>query len=135
MIFKNYSESASLLAQKIQSEQLQNPMLVYIDHDDQPYCQLVAQNLNLPLSYLPDLISNLPATPNVIILDSGQTSAQEYNEFTDIIRKKLPIVQITLAIPVIPTAEETTLKSLCDRLLTLHVEPLFFSIDQFYETH
>lgn len=135
MIFKNYSESASLLAQKIQSEQLQNPMLVYIDHDDQPYCQLVAQNLNLPLSYLPDLISNLPATPNIIILDSGQTSAQEYNEFTDIIRKKLPTAQITLAVPIVPASEENTFKTLCDRLLTLHVEPLFFSIDQFYETH
>lgn len=135
MIFKNPAESASLLAQKIQSEQLQNPMLVYIDRDDQAYCRLVAQNLNLPLSYLPDLISNLPATPNIIILDSGQTSAQEYNEFTDIIRKKLSTTQITLAIPVIPTAEETTLKSLCDRLLTLHIEPLFFSIDQFYEAH
>jgi hypothetical protein len=135
MIFKNPAESASLLAQKIQSEQLQNPMLVYIDQDDQAYCRLVAQNLNLPLSYLPDLISNLPSTSNLIILDSGQTSAQEYNEFTDIIRKKLPTTQITLAIPIIPASEETTLKSLCDRLLTLHIEPLFFSIDQFYEAH
>lgn len=136
MIFKNQSESASLLAQKINDEGIaQSSLITYIDLDDKNYCQQIANNLSLKLEYLPDLIRDkfTFTLPNLIIADSGQTRGQEYNEFTDLIRKISPTIRIYLAIPVIPLSEEEVLKQACDSLITLHVEPLFFSLDQFYE--
>lgn len=136
MIFKNPSESASLLAQKIIEEGIaKSSLLTYIDSDDKNYCQLIANNLSLKLMYLPDLIKNKYSftLPNIIIADSGQTRGQEYNEFTDLIRKNNPLVKIYLAIPVIPFSDEQFLKQTSDGLITLHIEPLFFSVDQFYE--
>ncbi|MFA5828231.1 MAG: hypothetical protein WC841_02635 [Candidatus Shapirobacteria bacterium] len=136
MIFKNPSQSASLLAQKIIEEGIaQSSLITYIDSDDKNYCQQIADNLSLKLEYLPNLIRDkfTFALPNLIIADSGQTRGQEYNEFTDLIRKIYPTIRIYLAIPVIPLSEEEVLKQACDSLITLHVEPLFFSLDQFYE--
>ena len=135
MIFKNFSESANLLAQKLKEEGIaESSILTYIDQDDKDYCQLIADNLSLSLLYLPDLIKNkyVFPLPNLIIADSGQTRGQEYNEFTDLIRKISPQTKIYLAIPVIPLSEEDFLKQTADSLITLHVEPLFFSVSQFY---
>ena len=93
MIFKNFSESAQLLAQKIKAEEIATSSIItYIDSDDKDYCQLIANNLSLDLLYLPDLIKNNYSftLPNLIIADSGQTRGQEYNEFTDLLRKISP---------------------------------------------
>lgn len=136
MIFKNYSESATLLAQKIVEEGIaKSSALTYIDTDDKNYCQLIADRLSLKLMYLPDLIKNKYSftLPNLIIADSGQTRGQEYNEFTDLLRKTNPLLKIFIAIPVIPQSDEDFLKQTGDGLITLHTEPLFFSINQFYE--
>lgn len=136
IIFKNPSESASLLAQKIIEEGIaKSSILTYIDSDNKDYCQLIANYLSLELMYLPELIKNKYSftLQNLIIADSGQTRGQEYNEFTDLIRKNHPLVKIYLAIPIIPLSDEKFLKQTSDSLITLHVEPLFFSVDQFYE--
>ena len=136
MIFKNLSESASLLAQKIKDEEITTSSIItYIDPSDKDYCQQIADNLSMNLSYLPNLIKNKYSfpLPNLIIADSGQTRGQEYNEFTDLIRKINPKTKIYLAIPVIPLSEENFLKQTADSLITLHIEPLFFSISQFYK--
>jgi len=138
MIFKNFSESAVLLAQKIKEEGIDHSSVItYIDQDDKDYCQLIADNLSLDLMYLPDLINkNYTFTlPNLIIADSGQTRGQEYNEFIDLLRKTSPKTKIYLAIPIIPASEEEILKQTCDSLITLHVEPLFFSVSQFYKNN
>ena len=136
MIFKNPAESASLLAQKIIGEGIvKSSILTYIDSDDKDYCQLIANHLSLELMYLPDLIENKYSftLPNLIITDSGQTRGQEYNEFTDLLRKTNPLLKIFIAIPIIPQSDEDFLKQTCDGLITLHTESLFFSIKQFYE--
>lgn len=138
MIFQNPTESAKLLAQKIIEEgiDLSKSLLVYIDTEDQKYCQIIADELKIKLNFLPDLILNtqylIPNTKNIIIVDSGNTRGVEYNEFTDKIRSEFPTVDIVLAIPVIPESEEKILKQNCDELLTLYIEPYFFSINQFY---
>lgn len=132
MIFKDKQESATLLAQKIKEElgdNLSSSLFAYIDPDDKNYCELITNQLNQKLIFLPDI---LPDTKYLLILDSGNTHGQEYNEFTDRIRKNYPETQIFLAIPVIPQSEENILKASCDGLITLHIDPLFFSIDQFY---
>jgi len=136
MIFKNPAESARLLSEKISKEGIAtSSTLTYIDAEDKEYCHLLAANLSLELFYLPELIKNNYhfTLPDLIIADSGQTRGQEYNEFTDLIRKTNPHLKIHLAIPVVSQSEEETLKQNADSLITLHVEPLFFSIDQFYE--
>lgn len=137
MIFQNPTESAKLLAQKIIEEgiDIQKSLLVYIDPEDKKYCQIIADELKTNLYFLPDLFQNkdqLTNTKNIIILDSGNTRGVEYNEFTDKLRKDFPTLEIILAIPIIAQSEEEILKSNCDQLLTLGVEPLFFSINQFY---
>lgn len=141
MIFQNPTESAKLLAQKIIEEEidLSKSLLVYIDPDDKQYCQIIANELKTKLNFLPNLLLDtkyqILNTKYLIILDSGNTRGSEYNEFTDQIRKNFPTLEIVLAIPVIAQSEEETLKSNCDELLTLFVEPYFFSLDQFYISH
>lgn len=138
MIFQNLSESAKLLAQKIIEEgiDIQKSILTYIDPDDQKYCEIIAYELKTKLNFLPDLILNtkhqISNAKYLIIADSGNTRATEYIEFTDKIRKLFPTIKIILSIPVIPESEEKILKENCDQLLTLFVEPYFFSINQFY---
>jgi hypothetical protein len=135
MIFKDRSESAQLLSQKIKEELTSSYLLTYIDSDSQKYCQLIADNLNQKLEFLPELLATgkLKDTPHLIILDDGQTDGQEFNEFTDKIRKEHSLVNITIAVPVIAQSEEKLFQAACDQLLTLVVEPLFFSVNQFYE--
>lgn len=138
MIFKNQQESANLLAQKIKEEvgnDLKNYLFTYIDLEDKNYCELITQELNQELKYLPDLLSKTLNIKNLIILDSGNTNGQEYNEFTDQIRKKYPEIKIIIAVPVIPESEEKLLQSNCDSLIYLHADPLFFSTHQFYESN
>lgn len=138
MIFQNLTESAKLLAQKIIEEgiDIQKSIPVYIDPDDQKYCEIIAYELKTKLNFLPDLILNtkhqISNAKYLIIADSGNTRATEYIEFTDKIRKLFPTIKIILSIPVIPESEEKILKENCDQLLTLFVEPYFFSINQFY---
>ena len=127
MIFKNYSESAKLLADKIKEEGIDNPVFTFINPDSEKYCQLVS----------PSVISfnqlHLSSPSTLIILDDGSTKSLEYNEFTDQIRKKYPETFIVIAIPVIPESEKSTLESACDSLIYLHADPLFFSVNQFYQ--
>jgi predicted phosphoribosyltransferase len=138
MIFQNPIESAKLLAQKIIEEgiDIRKSLLVYIDPEDQKYCQIIADELKQKLIFLPNLLIDtqyqILDTKYLIIADSGNTRGVEYNEFTDKIRKEFPTLEIILAIPVIAQSEEEILKSNCDQLLTLGIEPLFFSINQFY---
>ena len=126
-IFKNYSDSANQLSKLIADEQIVNPVFTYINPDAKNYCQLVCPES----SYFFDLHPSLPAT--IVILDDSSTRATEFIEFTDQIKQKYPAAQITIAVPVVPQSEEATFKANCDRLLTLHTEPLFFSINQFYQ--
>lgn len=135
MIFKNRSDSALLLAAKIKLENLSDFLLTYINSDTESFCQIVADHLQAKLHYLPPIIATFKPPKNLFILDDGSTSSQEYNEYTDKIRKIAPQTQIIFAIPFIPQSEESSFKSNCDSLLTLHVEPLFFSVDQFYQDH
>ena len=133
MIYKNPSQAASLLAEKIRQSNLANPCLFYLNPTAVAFCQLVAKQLSLPLTFLPDQISSLPPNPNLIIIDDGSTRAVEYNESIDLVKKTSPTTNVTLAIPVIPASEKEILKNTADGLIYLHCEPLFFSVDQFYE--
>lgn len=127
MIFKNYSESAQLLASKIAEEGISKPVFTFINPDAQNYCHLVSPEL------IPFMELHLSSPSTLIILDDGSTSATEYNEFTDRIRKEYPETFIVIAIPVIPESEKNTLEAACDSLLYLHSEALFFNINQFYQ--
>lgn len=123
-IFKNYSESAKSLLDLITAEQITNPIFTYINPDAENFCRLITPNL-VPFFDLQPSVS-------IIILDDGSTRASEFVEYTDQIKKKFPQSQIIIATPVIPASEEKIFQANCDRLLTLHIEPLFFSLDQFY---
>ncbi|MGI5840770.1 MAG: hypothetical protein ACOX6N_00910 [Patescibacteria group bacterium] len=138
MIFKNTKESASLLSQKIAEElslNSNNSLLCYINPDSKDFCQLVADSLKLNISFLPNTITGIDPknTLYLLIIDNGDTRAVEYNEYTDILRKKIPETQIIIAAPVIAQSEEEILKNCSDRLIALHVEPYFFSVSQFYQ--
>jgi len=126
MIFKSYSEAASLLAQKIKEEGITNPIFTYINPDAKSFALLVSPNL----IDFPNLDLTSPST--LVIIDNGSTNSVEYNEFTDKTRKNYPTTKIVLAIPVIPESEKATLVSVCDTLIYLHSDPYFFSINQFF---
>jgi len=128
MIFKNYSESAALLAQKIKENFGNNFSLTFINSESEAFAKKVAENLGV------DLIESINPQ-NLIIVDNGSTVAVEYNEFTDEIRKTHPTTNIIIAIPIIPESEKETLSQNCDTLLYLHTDPYFFSLDQFYKQH
>jgi hypothetical protein len=128
MIFKSYSESAQLLAARIAEEGIANPIFTFINPDAANYCHLVS-----PQAVIFDQLQLSPSPSTLVILDDGSTPAAEYNEFTDRIRKNYPETYIVIAIPVIPESEKTTLESAGDSLLYLHADPLFFSINQFYQ--
>ncbi len=127
MIFKNYSESAKLLAQKIQDD-YQQYSLTFINSESADYAQKVAEFLHTNLN------ESLPPK-NLIIIDNGSTLAEEYTQFTNEIRKAYPTTNIIVAIPIIPESELAILSQNCDTLLYLHSDPFFFSLDQFYEQH
>jgi predicted phosphoribosyltransferase len=136
MIFKSPKESAELLAQKIKEEDLSNPTLTYVTEDSFDFAMDVANVLNLRISNLSKLLLDTPTINvghNLIIIDSGVVRGSEYTEYADKIRKTFPQTVITIAVPVIPQAEEAIFKSDCDRLVVLHTEPLFFSLSQFYQ--
>ncbi|MFA6518688.1 MAG: hypothetical protein WCV93_03530 [Candidatus Shapirobacteria bacterium] len=147
MVFKNRSESAQLLSQKIKEEIGADFALTYISPDSQSFAQLLANNLKTNPKFLPDLFSNSEAkrSPSqtdkfvdslirrFVIIDEGSTNSQEYNEFTDRIRKTFPQTKIIIAIPVIPESEKSQLEANCDTLIYLHADPYFFSINQFYQ--
>ncbi|HBP50934.1 MAG: hypothetical protein US68_C0005G0053 [Candidatus Shapirobacteria bacterium GW2011_GWE1_38_10] len=126
MIFKNYSESAALLAQKIKENFGTDFTLTFINQESEAFAKKIADTLNTNLS-------GSINPHNLIIIDNGSTLAVEYNEFTDKIRKTHPGTNITLAIPIIPESEKALLSENCDTLLYLHSDPYFFSLDQFYE--
>ncbi|MEK7527867.1 MAG: hypothetical protein AAB574_02530 [Patescibacteria group bacterium] len=132
MIFKSYSEAASLLAQKIHQENFSDISLVYINPESKTFAELVANQLNLSLILLSDPQYLILNTKYLILIDIGSTNSVEYNEFTDKIRKTYPSTKIILAIPVIPESEKTTLESVCDTLIYLHSDPYFFSLSQFF---
>jgi predicted phosphoribosyltransferase len=135
MNFKNFSESATLLAQKIKEEELSSYSLFFINYESEEFANLVAQELNQTTSLLEDPNTLNTNNKYLIIIDRGDTLAQEYNEFTDILRQKFPSQQIVIAIPTIPSAEEGILKDVADILIYLHSEPNFFSINQFYQEY
>ena len=129
MIFKNFSESAQLLANKIAVEEINHPIFTFINPDAKDYCLLISHNSTAAL----DL--KLPSPANLVILDDGNTRAPEFSEYTARIRKNNPGTNIVIAIPVIPESEKEALKSACDSLIYLHSDPLFFSVNQFYQEH
>lgn len=126
MIFKNYSETATLLAQKIKDEFNDNFSLTFINPESEEFANKIGSILNTNLN---ELIN----PQNLIIIDNGLTPSVEYNEFTDQIRKKHPTTNLIIAIPIIPESEKEILSENCDTLLYLHSDPYFFSVDQFYE--
>lgn len=126
-IFKNYSDSAQRLTDKIAEEGIATPIFTYINPEAKGFCQLISPGS----TYFFDLRLSGPTT--LVFLDDGSTRASEFVEYTDQIRQKHPQIQIIIAIPVIPQSEEEIFKANCDCLLTLHIEPLFFSINQFYQ--
>jgi len=136
MIFKNYSESASLLAQKIaelmgdtkipSQVTLSKYSLTFINFESENFAKKVAENLGT------NLIESIQPQ-NLVIIDDGSTVAVEYSEFINEIRKNHPTTRIILAIPIIPESEKEILLDNCDTLLYLHSDPYFFSLDQFYE--
>jgi predicted phosphoribosyltransferase len=128
MIFKNYSESATLLAQKIKENFDSNFSLTFISQESATFAKKISEILNTTLT---DSIH----PKNLIIIDNGSTLAVEYNEFTDTIRKTHPQTNIVIAIPIIPESEKSILSQNCDTLLYLHSDPYFFSLDQFYENN
>jgi len=130
MIFKNEQESAKLLVAKIKEEFPDiSYLLTYIDQDSSVFANTIGK-----ASYLPDTLSQIPATvSHLIITDRGNTRASEYVEFVDQLRKQHPQLFLIIAIPVIPQSEEKILQENCNSLLTLFIEPYFFSIDQFYQ--
>lgn len=127
-IFKNYSDSAQQLFSRIKEESI-NPVFTYINPDAKNYCQLISSNL-VEFSQL-----KLTTPSTLVILDDGSTNSVEFNEYTDRIRESSPTTKIFIAIPVIPESEKATLESVCDTLIYLHAEPLFFSINQFYQSN
>ena len=133
MVFKNRAESAQLLSQRIREEVGADFTLTYISPDSQAFAQFVAQNLNSKLTFFPNSRFANSLIRKFIIIDDGSTSSQEYNEFTDKIRRASPQTKIIVAIPVIPESEKSQLEANCDTLLYLHADPYFFSINQFYE--
>lgn len=128
MIYKNYSETALLLAQKITENFKNNFSLTFISSESKDFAQKVADNLGVKLV---DTIN----PQNLIIVDNGSTLAVEYDEFTDEIRKKHPTTKIIIAVPIIPESEINILSKNCDTLLYLHADPFFFSLEQFYQEH
>lgn len=135
MNFKNFSESASLLAQKIKTEELSSFQLFFVNSESENFASDVAQELGTTATLLLDPHQPFGETKYIIIVDRGDTLAQEYNEFTDVIRQNHPDKEIVLAIPTIPSAEEGLLKDVADILIYLHSEPNFFSINQFYQEY
>jgi predicted phosphoribosyltransferase len=128
MIYKNYSETASLLAQKIKENfaDKNSYSVTFINQESEDFAKKICEYLQT------DLIENIHPK-NLIIVDNGSTLADEYNEFTDEIRKTHPTTKIILAIPIIPESEVEKLSKNCDTLLYLHSDPYFFSLNQFYE--
>lgn len=135
MNFKNFSESATLLAQKIKIEEFTSFQLFFVNSESETFASKVAQELGATATLLLDPHQPLEQVKYIIIIDRGDTLAQEYNEFTDIIRQSHPNKEIVLAIPTIPSAEEGILKDVADILIYLHSEPNFFSINQFYQEY
>jgi hypothetical protein len=132
-IFTTLSDSAAQLAAKIKDENIQNYSLFYISPDSQQFANMVAKILNTSVSEMFDpqlLIINYKF---LIIIDSGSSRASEFNEYTDVIRKKFPEINIIIAVPVIPESEKSTFESVCDTLIYIHSDPLFFSVNQFYQ--
>lgn len=128
MIYKNYSETAHLLAKKITENFENNFSLTFISSESKDFAKKVADNLGVKLVD--------PINPqNLIIVDNGSTLAVEYDEFTDEIRKKHPTTKIIIALPIIPDSEINILSKNCDTLLYLHADPFFFSLEQFYQEH
>ncbi|MBU1130198.1 hypothetical protein KKE45_02650 [Patescibacteria group bacterium] len=137
MLFDNPLQAANQLSQKLKYEHLPpNSLVTAITKKGEYFAKPISQNLNLKYNFLFSLFSapnQLLQTNSLILIDDGSTNAQEYNEYTDKIRKINPKIQIILAIPIIPTTEEKLLKKNCDRLIYLHSEKLFFDIKQFYK--
>ncbi|MCX6726659.1 MAG: hypothetical protein NTY75_02460 [Candidatus Shapirobacteria bacterium] len=129
-IFKNYSDSARQLFSRVKEESI-NPIFTYINPDAKNYCLLVSSHL-VEFSEIRNLKFVIR---NLVILDDGSTNSVEFNEYTDRIRESSPTTKIIIAIPVIPESEKATLESVCDTLIYLHAEPLFFSINQFYQSN
>ncbi|MFA6250562.1 MAG: hypothetical protein WC686_03610 [Candidatus Shapirobacteria bacterium] len=132
MVFKNQAESASLLSARIQAEIPSEYLLCYINPEAQGYADLIAKQLETQAFDLSKSIGHLPQANAILIIDTGDTRAAEYSEYSDLIRRTFPETKIIIAVPVVPQSEEATFKTNCDSLLTLHVEPLFFSMSQFY---
>lgn len=126
-IFKNFSDSTSQLLTRIQ-EETSGPVFTYINPEAKNYCSLISSDLIDINNYS----SIAPTT--LVILDDGSTRVSEYIEYTDRIRNLFPTTKIIIAVPVIPESEKTQFESICDTLMYLHSEPLFFEINQFYQS-
>lgn len=132
MIFQNLSHSAQLLAEKINSEKLSDITLAYISPDALSFCQLVATNLRLPLTNLPQNINTLIPPSNLIIVDDGSTPASEFNEYTDRLKKAHPDLNLIIASPIVLETDIPLLQSVSDSLLYLTSSSYLFSLQQFY---
>jgi predicted phosphoribosyltransferase len=129
MIFKNYSDSAQILAKKILDNFPGATIVVCLNsshsHLDQ-YRQKLSDFLNKQRQTPVD--SNL-----LIISDPGLSQSADFEKPILALRKLYPRLKIIVAIPVIAESQKTHLQSLCDSLIYLHSETLFFSLNQFYE--
>lgn len=137
MIFQDKSDAIAQLIAKLKDESLpSHTQITALTPEGELFAKPIATQLNFPYFFLPNLIASKLLILNsklLIIIDDGQVRVGEYPEFIDQLRLSQPSLEIIIAVPVIPQNEELQFKQLGDRLITLSIEPLFFSIDQFYD--
>lgn len=129
MIFKNYSNSAQILAQKI-LDNFPGATIIVCLNSSHPHLNQYRQKLS---NFL-DEQRKTPVDSNLLIIsDPGLSQSADFEKPILALRKLYPRLKIVVAIPVIAESQKAHLQSLCDSLIYLHSEALFFSLNQFYE--
>lgn len=136
MLFPSRQEAAKQLADLIIEEiNPEKSLVCSLTQEGKVVGKTLAQQLDCEHIFLPDELGrDLSSVQYLIFADDGAVDVEEYNEFTESIRLKYPLIQTIFAIPVIAKSEEPLFKERCDRLFILHSDPYFFTADQFYET-
>lgn len=129
MIFKNYSESASTLAKKILDSFPGANTVVCLD-SSHPHLDQYRQKLS---DFLKEHRQSSSDSNLLIISDPGLNQFTHFEKPILELRKLYPRLKIVIALPVVSESQKAQFQSLCDSLIYLHSEPLFFSPNQFYE--
>ncbi len=135
MIFTSRQEAAQKLISKLESSGLKDAEFFHLTPESETMAQFVAGHFQKKTRLLSALITKKEDVPKkIVIIDDGGVDAEEINEYTDILRKKNKKTNIALAIAVIAAQEQKRFEEFTDQLIYLHSEPLFFNINQFYQT-